>query len=129
MLIFSRGQISAGLADLPRRTAVATSSYVPLVPAWAFDNLLTAIGGVLMTVSGVLFFLVIVGTLSGLAGRARVELPAAAEVQTPVGEIWPVLDRLTPWVVATLVLIVLSYGPVFFSLMPPNFTSPGFKVW
>ena len=128
VLIFSRGQIAAGLADLPRRTAVATSPYVPLVPSWAFDNLLTAVGGVVMTLSGLFFFLVIVGTLSGLAGRATVDRPAADD-QTADGQVWPILDKLTPWVVATLVLIILSYGPVFVSLMPPNLTSPGFKVW
>jgi cytochrome c oxidase subunit 1 len=129
VLIFSRGQIAAGLADLPRRTAVATSPYVPLVPSWAFDNLLTAIGGVVMTVSGLLFFLVIAGTLAGLAGRVVLDVPAAADVAYGPTETWPVLDRLTPWVVATVVLIALSYGPVFASLLPPNLTSPGFKVW
>ncbi|MBV8717442.1 MAG: cbb3-type cytochrome c oxidase subunit I, partial [Chloroflexi bacterium] len=130
VLIFSRGQIAAGLADLPRRTAVATSAYVPLVPSWAFDNLLTAIGGVVMTISGVLFLLVMVATIGGAAGRAVVEIPIAAEEDLSESRTSiPVLDRVGPWVVATLLLIVVSYGPVFASLLPPNLTSPGFKVW
>jgi cytochrome c oxidase subunit 1 len=130
VLIFSRGQISAGLADLPRRTAVATSAYVPLVPSWSFDNFLTGVGGILMTVSGVLFFAVLLGTLAGLAGRAAVAIPVAPDEDTAeVESVWPILDRLMPWVAATVVLILVSYGPVFVSLMPMNLTSPGFKVW
>jgi cytochrome c oxidase subunit 1 len=130
VLIFSRGQIAAGLADLPRRTAVATSPYVPLVPSWAFDNLMTAVGGAVMGVSGVLFALVLLGTLMGAAGRAVVPMPAAAdEVESASEPVLPALHRLAPWIAATLVLIVLSYGPVFVSLLPLKLTSPGFKVW
>src|SRR5581483_11393846 len=127
VLLFARGQIAGGLTSMPRRTAIATATYLDLVPSWGFDNVLTGLGGVIMVVSGVLFFLVVLGTLCGWAGRGTTELPAAASEVRP--GVWPVVDRLGGWTVATLVLIALSYGPVFLSLLPPSLNSPGFRVW
>jgi cytochrome c oxidase subunit 1 len=129
VLIFSRGQIAGGLTSMPRRTQLGAAPYLELVPGWAFDNLLTAVGAVLMFVSALCFFTVIGGTLLGLAGReAGATIPAAA----PEGQdrpIWPALDRWGLWLAGSIALILLSYGPVFIQLLPFNFTSPGFQPW
>ncbi len=128
VLIFSRGQISGGLAAMPRRTALGEAPYLSMMPAWDFDNLLTGVGGLLMVTSGILFFLVVLGTLRGAAGAATTEMPyAQSEPSAPHG--WPLLDRLGSWTAVTIALIVISYGPVFVSLFPPNLTSPGFRLW
>ena len=128
VLIFSRGQIAGGLAALPRRTAIGLAPYAAEVPAWTIDNVLTALGGIIMVFSGLLFFIVIVGTLFGLEGEARVEIPYAEPLE-PETHSWPALDRWGRWLVAGIVLIVIAYAPVFFTLLPPNSTSPGFRVW
>jgi cytochrome c oxidase subunit 1 len=127
VLLFARGQISGGLTSMPRRTAIASIPYADLAPGWAFDNALAGIGGLIMVVSGLLFFLVILGTLLGLAGRATNAMPAAdSEVREGV---WPIVDRLSGWTVVAIVLIVVLYGPVFASLLPPTLNSPGFRLW
>ena len=111
VLIFARGQIAGGLAGQPRRTAIGAAAYAQ--PSWALDNGLTAAGGVLMTVSGALFFLVIMVTIFR-AVPAAVAIPESTTVVGP-RETWPVLDRLGVWFVV--------------ALMPFAFNAPGWQVW
>lgn len=129
VLLFARGQIAGGLAAMPRRTAIGVAPYTAQMASWGLDNWLTAIGGIIMVVSGLLFFVVIVGTLLGLGGRAEVEMPLADSA--PRAErVWPMLDRWGVWVAATVALIILSYGPFFATYLPMlNATSPGFRLW
>jgi hypothetical protein len=40
------------------------------------------------------------------------------------------LDRWAPWLVGTVVLILIAYGPLLVQLISEaQHTSPGFKVW
>lgn len=128
MLVFSRGQIAGGLAGMPRRTAIGLAPYAAEMPAWTVDNFMTAIGGLVMVVSGALFFAVMLGTLLGWAGRAAVEIPAA-EPEERAERVWPALDRWGRWLAASVVLILIAYTPVFASYFPLALTSPGFRLW
>lgn len=126
MLIFARGQISGGLEGMPRRTMIGVATYHP--PEWYLSNLLTAVGGTLLVLSGLLFFLVVAGTLALAPPRAVVEIPVGAPRQGAIAA-WPVLDRWGLWSWVTVALVLVSYAPVFLSLLPPHLVAPGFRVW
>jgi hypothetical protein len=74
---------------------------------------LTGIGGSLMFVSGVLFFVVIIGTLPAKQTEPpeAVEMPVA-ETMHPEWETPRLLDRLGLWMVAAVVLVPIAYVPV-----------------
>jgi cytochrome c oxidase subunit 1 len=128
VLIFSRGQMAGGLAAMPRRTASGLAPYASLMPDWSVDNLMTAIGGIVMVISGLLLFVVMLGTLFGIAGPASVEIPVAeTEVRTP--RVWPALDYWGRWLAVAVVLVLLVYTPVFLGYLPLNANSPPFRVW
>lgn len=127
VLIFARGQIAGGLENMPRRTAIGAASYS--LPGWTLSDWFTGIGGIIMVVSGILFFVVLLGTL--FASR-----PLSSEVEVPIAEVkhgpkesWRILDRMGFWVVIAIVLILLTYGPLIATYLPLNLTSPTFKPY
>ncbi len=132
VLIFSRGQMSGGLDAQPRRTMLGEASYS--LPGWEVANWLTAIGGIVMTVSGLLFFVVMIGTL--LNKRAETaEEKAALQPLMPAPPIhdhrksWKIFDRIGLWTLIAIILILIAYIPVFLLYLPAEFTSPGVRVW
>ena len=132
VLIFSRGQMSGGLDGQPRRTMLGEAPYS--LPGWEIANWLTAIGGVVMTVSGLLFFIVMIGTL--LNKRAETaEERAALDPPMPEPPIhgsrksWKVFDRIGLWTIIAIILILVAYIPVFLLYLPAEFSSPGVRVW
>ena len=57
VLVFARGMISGGLEGMPRRTFMAQATYSS--DAWRLPGILTGIGGSMMFIGVMLFFLVI----------------------------------------------------------------------
>ncbi|GBD17401.1 Cytochrome c oxidase subunit 1 [bacterium HR26] len=128
MLIFARGQIAGGLSGMPRRTAIGDAAYLDLFK-WSLDNWLTAIGGIVMTVSGLLFFVVVLGTLFFSRPLARpIEIPVA-DVVHGARESWPLFDRLGLWFLIAVGLVVIAYGPVILGYLPLNSVSPPIRVY
>ncbi|MDX1624694.1 MAG: cbb3-type cytochrome c oxidase subunit I, partial [Gemmatimonadota bacterium] len=128
VLIFARGMISGGLEGMPRRTFMYGATYSK--PSWELAGLLTGIGGTLMFVSVVIFFLVMAMTM--LFGRREEhgDLPITETVIGPASEGWEMhLDRFKLWVAVTVVLILIAYGPFLVSYLPPELNSPGFKLF
>jgi cytochrome c oxidase subunit I len=127
-LIFARGMISAGLEGMPRRTFLAQSSYE--VESWWLGGLLTGIGGTLMFVGIMLFFVVIVMTLLiGERGAEPRDVPVAETLTAPATTGWELnLDRVGFWVVMAIILILIAYGPYFLTYTP-NFVSPGYRFF
>ncbi len=82
VLLFARGQIAAGLLGEPRRSSIGEALYRDLISA-GIDNWLTAIGGTIMVVSGVLYFIVVLWTV--LAGRRFSQLPEIRVADTRFG--------------------------------------------
>jgi cytochrome c oxidase subunit 1 len=129
VVLFSRGQMAGGIEAMPRRTAIGLAPYVASMPQWNVDNLLTAIGGIVMVLSGLLFFVVIAGTLLGLAGQAR-------NLEVPVGpvedhglRVWPALDRWGRWLAVAVAMVLVVYLPVFASYLPYTAMSTPWRVW
>lgn len=129
VFIFARGMISAGLEGMPRRTFLAQAAYGK--EAWELGGLLTGIGGTMMFVGILVFFIVIGVTIfAGRKGEGPKDIPWSETLITPEETgVGTVLDRLWLWVVVAVVLILIAYGPFFASYLPPHFVSPGFRFF
>jgi cytochrome c oxidase subunit I len=128
VLIFARGMISAGLEGMPRRFFRAQANFTN--PAWDLGGVLTAVGGTLMFIGIMLFFLVIFVTI--VAGRRlshAMDVPVSETLTAPALKGWErSLDRLGFWVIVAIVLILIAYGPFFVSYTP-WFVSPGYRFF
>jgi cytochrome c oxidase subunit 1 len=129
MVPFSASHHLLGLHfGVPRRTMLGAAPY--LSSEWNPLLLLAAAGGVLLWASVLLYFVVILGTVFVARKLAHpVEMPVAEAVrdlrETPE---W--LDAWRPWLIVTIVLIVLSYGPPLADLIRNvNLSSAGLRVW
>jgi len=126
ILIFARGMISAGLEGMPRRTFRAQATYDS--PAWDIGGALTGIGGSIMFIGVMLFFVTIGMTIiAGKKGDAPSDIPVSSTLTAPAKEGWEVrLDKFGFWVVMAIILILISYGPFFGTYLPANPVSPGY---
>lgn len=128
VLIFARGMISAGLEGMPRRIFRAQATYDN--PAWNLGGILTGIGGTLMFIGILIFFIVIAMTiLRGKKGEAPKDIPWSETVTAPALSGFQLrLDQLRFWTLMAVILIAIAYGP-FFLTYAPNFVSPGYSFW
>lgn len=128
VLIFARGMISAGLEGMPRRIFRAEATFNN--PAWDLGGALTGIGGSLMFVGVMLFFLVIgLTVVAGRKGEGPKDIPVSETLTAPARTGWePSLDRLGIWVLAAIFLIAIAYGPflLMYHVIP---VSPGFTAF
>jgi cytochrome c oxidase subunit I len=125
VLIFARGMMAGGLGGMPRRTPLSIATYS--LPSWRIPGLLAALGGAIMFASVALFFLLLVATVLS-RGRAEVaDIPFTETVQAPSQSGWELrLDRFHYWVIASLVLIAVVYGPFLMHHVPPMLSARGF---
>ncbi len=126
VLIFSWGMMRGGLLGMPRRTYLGAGALspdlqgTPLYRAdWAPYAEIAMVGGIIMFVAMVLYFVAFFVTLfSRRVHEAALEFPVAeAYHDEPVRA----LNRLAPWVVAAVVLIVVSYTPVLIDVVRSSF--------
>jgi len=120
--IMSRGMSQAGIAGEPRRFYASAAAYH--LPAWDIPNLMQAVGGTIMFIGGILFFVVLVATLFFSKERIEVEMPVA-EVMVPAEKGAPIFtDKIYTWVGISVALILISYGPYLVTyLANPAFVS------
>jgi cytochrome c oxidase subunit 1 len=111
MLIFSNAMHVLGLLGAPRRTPLGVAPYVP--EEWSGHLLRVGLGGAILLVSAVMFVVIIART-----AYQKERLPVGAEIEIPVAESmqdpqetprW--LDNWVPWIIGTVVLILVAYGP------------------
>ncbi len=126
VMIFSRGLMAGGLEGMPRRTDMVHASYG--LPSWRIPGIMAGVGGTLMFSSAMLFFLIIVVTIFAGRKTAPCDMPFTATVQPPPTVGWqPRLDRLSYWVIASVVLIIAVYGPFMLGHFPPNLATAGLQ--
>ncbi len=128
ILIFARGMISGGLKGMPRRTFMAEATYTS--EAWRLPGILTGIGGTMMFI-GVMLFFVVIGLTIAIGQRDDVpaDVPISATLTAPARSGWELsLDRLGLWFAVAVGLILIAYGP-FFLTYSPNPVSPGFRLF
>ncbi len=113
---------------VPRRTMLGASPY--LSPDWNPLLLVAAVGGLLLWASVLLYFVVVLGTVFLSRKSAEsVTMPVAQALRDPQETpVW--LDSWKPWLIATIVLIFLSYGgPLADLIQHADFSSAGLAVW
>jgi cytochrome c oxidase subunit 1 len=117
VLIFARGMISGGLAGMPRRTAIALAPYSE--PSWHLAGIITAVGGSLMVIGALLFFLDIGLTVVIGEREEPAEIPFTETIHAPATVGWEVsFDHLRYWIAIAFVLIVVMYGPFVATHIP-----------
>jgi cytochrome c oxidase subunit 1 len=111
MLIFSNAMHVLGLLGAPRRTPLGVAPYVP--EEWSGHLLRVGLGGAILLVSAVMFVWIVARTAGGkerLGAGEEIEIPVAESLQDPqLTPLW--LDRWVPWLVGTVLLILIAYGP------------------
>jgi cytochrome c oxidase subunit 1 len=129
MAIFANALHRLGLLGMPRRSMIGDAPYLALQPEWQGILPFVGIGGVLMTISGLLFFAILILTVTVSKAPAEVEFPQAEAVSGPE-DAPAILDRWRPWLVGALVLIAIAYvPPLVAQLTTLSLTSPGFRPW
>ena len=129
MLPFSASHHLLGLRyGVPRRTMLGTAPYLSL--EWNPLLLLAALGGVLLWASLLLYFVIVLGTMFGSRKAAQTSEMPVAEALVDPSETPAWLDTWTPWLIVTILLILLSYGPPLTELVRNvDLSSPGLRVW
>ena len=91
--------------------------------------LLVGIGGTLLFVSAMLYFLNLV--LTCVASRAPApDMPAFAAALSGPDEAPAMLDRWRPWLVLTAIFLVLAYAhPLIHLVSNTSLNVPGMRVW
>ncbi len=138
MVLFGRGMHWAGLLGAPRRVPFAQAPYIPQLAQdtagtalGGFNTamLLTAAGGVILTVSGLFFILNVVGSLLTRKGTADdVDVPLAEALSGP-DHAPAILDRWRVWVGVAVALIVVVYAPTLINVLQASgWNAPGMII-
>lgn len=128
MLLMSNGLHIVGLIfSVPRRSMLGVAPY--LQPEWAPFLTEAFIGAMFLAVSGILVYVNVIGTVFFARKLEKpIEMPVAEPLDPTPAPAW--LDSWKPWLVGTVALILVAYGPVLFALIRDiASTSPGFKLW
>lgn len=129
MLIFSNAMHVLGLLGAPRRTSLGAAPYIP--PEWSGRLIQVGIGGAILFIGAYLYIAIMVATAFGkkLPADQAVQVPQAESLRDPqLTPSW--LDRWAPWLIATLILILIAYGPQLVEqISNMMLTSPGKRVW
>ena len=123
ILIFSLGLFVGGLSGEPRRTNMGltyTNPASPLYqPTWQFARIVGTIGGVIMFLAAVLFFIIFFGTLFSKKRTAgALELPYSELVHD---EDVPAVQSFRPWLVGAVILLAVAYTGPFIELAQQHF--------
>lgn len=111
----------------PRRTMLGSAPYAS--PEWNPYLIESVLGVTLLTISAILFYIVIVGTLFNRKSDVEVKMPVAKPMNPSVA-IPKWLDTWSPWIWGAIGLVLLAYGPVLFQLIRDvQLTSPPWRVW
>jgi len=112
---------------MPRRTMISQAAYFQ--PEWKALLPWVGVGGTLLFLSGVLYLLNLLLTVT-MSRRPAPGMPEFAQPQSPAEEGPAVLDRLQPWMVVAVLMIIIAYGPTLARLVGgASFNAPGFRVW
>jgi cytochrome c oxidase subunit 1 len=122
---FSAGLFYGGLNGVPRRTNLGLSFLDPTSNTfrkdWVIGEYLGALGGCVMGLAVALFFYVLVRSLFAPRSEHAADsfaLPTAAAYHD---EDVPAVRNLTPWVVAGIVAILISYLPPLVQVLSANY--------
>lgn len=124
VFIFSWGMMRGGLIGMPRRTNTGPTYANPesnlYQPDWISYIDISVAGGVIMTLSIVIFSVVFFATLFARAKETEAELVFPdSEAYHDEDVSW--LRNFKPWVIAAIVLIVIAYTPVILDVLQATY--------
>ena len=116
MAIFSNAMHVLGLLGAPRRVPLGIAPYVP--PEWAGRLIQVGIGGIILFFAVYIYVLIMVMTSLSKQKVTQSDEELAtipmADTNQPVALTPRWLDNWTPWLVGTIALILIAYGPSLF---------------
>lgn len=114
LTFFSSGLMIGGLMGEPRRTNMGLSYTNPesemFRPEWAITTMITVIGGIIMFIAVVNFFIVYFSTLAG----KRVEEQGLSYPESEAyhdEKKYGLVKNLAPWIAVAVVIILIAYIP------------------
>jgi cytochrome c oxidase subunit 1 len=127
MLLMSNALHLLGLHfSVPRRSMLGSAPYAS--PEWNPFLYESLVGVLLLTVSAVLFYVVMVGTLFNRKLTVPIEMPEAEPLDPTPAPKW--LDNWTPWLAGAIALVLLAYGPMLYQLIRDmTMYSQPWRVW
>lgn len=141
MILFGRGMHWAGLLGAPRRTPFSEASYTQVLIDGTKNPLLggisefqaamalVGVSGVILFISGALYFINVIGTLLNKKDSAtEVVVPLAEALSGPENSP-AALDNWRMWIGFAILLVLLSYGPAFIQILGGSaWNAPGLPI-
>jgi cytochrome c oxidase subunit 1 len=123
IMIFSTGLFIGGAGGEPRRTNMGLSYTDPQShlyhPDWVYAKMLGSIGGTIMTIAALMFFVVFFATLfSKSVKQGTLELIVSEPYHD---ERVPAVQTFTPWLAGAALLLVIAYAPPITQTIRSNF--------
>jgi len=123
IMLFSTGLFITGAGGEPRRTNLGMSYADPKSPLyhadWHLSTILGSIGGSIMSLAALMFFVVFFATLFG---KRATEGANDLIVSEPYhDERVPAVQSFTPWLVGTFLLLIIAYAPPITQTLRSNF--------
>lgn len=123
IMIFSTGLFIGGANGEPRRTNMGMSYTDPQShlyhPDWQVAKVLGSIGGTIMALAALIFFIVFFATLFSKSSRERaLELIVSEPLHD---EHVPAVQTFTPWLAGTALLLIIAYAPPIAQTMRSHF--------
>lgn len=127
LMIMSSGMFVGGLRGEPRRTNLGLNYLNPASPDfrpdWIEPRLFAVVGGIIMTVAIIVYFYVVFNTVfSKETIKENLEIPLATALHN---EDIPIVNTWKPWIVAAVLLCVISYTPPIYEILQQK--NPGGK--
>ncbi len=125
VLIFSWGMMQVGRAGIPRRTHLGLSPYIGAEEK--VFMIVSAVGGTVMFIAFLLFFVNFFITVFKRpeVDSEEVDLEFAEAYHKEDGNLPKVLDNFKFWIALAVILIIVSYAPVFFDVFRATYGVPG----
>ncbi|MFZ1221160.1 MAG: cbb3-type cytochrome c oxidase subunit I [Chthoniobacterales bacterium] len=123
IMIFSTGLFITGANGEPRRTNLGLTYGDPqsplYEPGWQIAKYLGSLGGTIMSIAGLIFFIVFFATLFGKSVKqGALELITS---ETYHDEHVPAVQSFTPWLAGAFLLLVIAYAPPIVQTLRSNF--------
>jgi len=123
IMIFSTGLFIGGASGEPRRSNMGltyTNPQSPLYHAdWQIAKMLGSIGGTIMTIAALIFFIIFFATLLGRSARqGALDLIVSEPYHD---ERVRAVQSFTPWLAGAILLLVIAYAPPIAQTLRSNF--------
>jgi cytochrome c oxidase subunit 1 len=132
LFLMSSGLMLGGLHGEPRRTNLGLSYLNPnselYRPDWEFYTTLTVIGGTVLFIAAILYFISFFGTLIwNQEKEPSLQFPTSESI-TQEARI-PYLDMFMPWIAVLILLIAIAYTPTIVEVVENTYeNAPEYKI-